>query len=108
MPLRTPEQYFASLKDGRSVYYRGAAVPDVTQHPAIGLATRHAAVDYEMADEPARRDLAVVDGISRYFVPPRSTDDLLKRSRLIETATRLGGTLVVLIKEIGTDALFGL
>src|SRR5205823_2786671 len=33
---------------------------------------------------------------------------LLARSRLIETATRLGGTLVVLIKEIGTDALFGL
>jgi 4-hydroxybutyryl-CoA dehydratase/vinylacetyl-CoA-Delta-isomerase len=32
----------------------------------------------------------------------------LKRSQLIETATRLGRTLVVLIKEIGTDALFAL
>ena len=108
MPLRTPDQYFDSLKDGRRVYYRGAVVPDVTQHPVIGLATRHAAVDYEMAEDSAHSDLAVVDGTSRYYVPPRSADDLLKRSKLIETATRLGGTLVVLIKEIGTDALFGL
>jgi aromatic ring hydroxylase len=108
MPLRTSAQYFESLKDGRRVYYRGAAVSDVTQHPVIGLATRHAAIDYEMAEDPAHRDLAVVDGASRYYVPPRTAGDLLKRSQLIETATRLGGTLVVLIKEIGTDALFGL
>jgi 4-hydroxybutyryl-CoA dehydratase / vinylacetyl-CoA-Delta-isomerase len=108
MPLRTPEQYFQSLRDGRRVYYRGRAVTDVLDHPVVGLATRHAAVDYEMAEDPRYRELAVVDGTSRYFVPPRDTDDLLARSRLIETATRLGGTLVVLIKEIGTDALFGL
>src|SRR5687767_8766913 len=108
MPLRTPDQYFASLRDGRTVFYRGERVKDVTQHPVIGLATRHAAIDYEMAEDPHHRELAVVDGTSRYFVPPRSTEDLLTRSRLIETATRLGGTLVVLIKEIGTDALFGL
>ncbi|HEV2123937.1 MAG TPA: 4-hydroxyphenylacetate 3-hydroxylase N-terminal domain-containing protein [Chloroflexota bacterium] len=108
MPLRTPEQYFASLKDERRVFYRGQRVPDVLAHPVIGLATRHAAIDYEMAEDPAYRDLAVVDGTSRYYVPPKSADDLLARSRLIETATRLGGTLVVLIKEIGTDALFGL
>jgi 4-hydroxybutyryl-CoA dehydratase / vinylacetyl-CoA-Delta-isomerase len=49
-----------------------------------------------------------VEGTSRYYVPPKTADDLLARSRLIEAATRQGGTLVVLIKEIGTDALFGL
>src|SRR5919202_6810454 len=108
MPLRTPAQYLASLRDGRRVYYRGRRVEDVTAHPVIGLAARHAAVDYEMAEDPRYRDLAVVDGRSRYYVPPRSADDLLARSRLIEVATRLGGTLVVLIKEIGTDALFAL
>lgn len=108
MPLRTPDDYFQSLRDGRRVFYRGRRVEDVLAHPVIGLATRHAAIDYEMAEDPAYRDLAVVDGVSRYFLPPRSADDLLARSRLIETATRLGGTLVVLIKEIGTDALFGL
>src|SRR5919199_4748525 len=108
MPLRTPEEYLASLRDGRRVFYRGRRVEDVTAHPVIGLAARHAAIDYQLADDPQWRELAVVDGVSRYYVPPRGTDDLLARSRLIEAATRLGGTLVVLIKEIGSDALFAL
>lgn len=108
MPLRTPEQYLESLRDGRRVYYRGQLVPDVVAHPVIGLAARHASIDYQMAEDPRFRDLAVMDGTSRYFVPPRTGEDLIARSRLIEAATRLGGTLVVLIKEIGSDALFGL
>jgi 4-hydroxybutyryl-CoA dehydratase / vinylacetyl-CoA-Delta-isomerase len=114
VPLRTPDQYLASIRDGRAVWYRGERVPDVTAHPVIGLAARHACLDYEMADNPEYRDLAVVSGengdgeYSRYYKLPASTDDLLKRSALIEQATALGRTLVVLIKEIGTDALFGL
>ena len=108
MPLRTPQQYLESLRDGRRVFYRGQRVEDVTRHPVIGVAARHAAIDYEMAEGEAFRDLAVVDGRSRYYAVPRNADDLLARSKLIEEATRLGGTLVVLIKEIGTDALFGL
>lgn len=108
MPLRTPEQYLNSLRDGRRVYYRGQRVPDVTEHPVLGLAARHAAIDYQMAERDQYRDLARVGETSRYYVAPRTADDLLERSRLIEAATRLGGTLVVLIKEIGTDALFSL
>lgn len=114
MPLRTPEEYLASLRDDRTVYYRGERVADVTAHPVTGLAARHASIDYAMAEDPAHRGLAVVpaengDGeYSRYYKLPASTDDLLKRSALIEQATALGRTLVVLIKEIGTDALFGL
>jgi len=111
--LRSPQQYRDSLKDGRIVYFRGARVDDVTTHPVIGVAVDHAAIDYEMAENPQYRDLAVVsDGpgapYSRYYKLPESVDDLLKRSALIEQATALGNTLVVLIKEIGTDALFGL
>jgi aromatic ring hydroxylase len=48
------------------------------------------------------------DVYSRYYKIPSSTDDLLKRSKLIDTATGLAKTLVPLVKEIGTDALFGL
>ncbi|HEX2517422.1 MAG TPA: 4-hydroxyphenylacetate 3-hydroxylase N-terminal domain-containing protein [Chloroflexota bacterium] len=108
MSLRTPQQYLDSLRDGRRVFYRGRRVEDVTAHPVIGIAARHAAIDYEMAEQEAYRELAVAGGRSRYYVPPQGAEDLLARSRLIEEATRLGGTLVVLIKEIGTDALFGL
>jgi 4-hydroxybutyryl-CoA dehydratase / vinylacetyl-CoA-Delta-isomerase len=112
MTLRTPEQYVSSLRDGRRVFYRGTLVPDVTTHPVIGRAVGHASIDYQMAEDPKHSELAVVEQNgthrSRYFSTPTSGEDLLKRSLLIETATRLGATLVVLIKEIGTDALFAL
>lgn len=112
MGLMSAEEYKASLRDGREVYYKGERVEDVTRHPTIGIAVDHAAIDYRMAESAAYRELAVVEGegepYSRYYHIPKSSDDLTRRSRLIEQATALGGTLVVLIKEIGTDALFSL
>lgn len=107
--LRTPAEYRASLVDDRRVYYRGERVSDVTTHPVFKLAVDHASLDYKMAEDPSHRELAVTDGgYSRYFEIPATAEDLLARSALIEAATRAGKTLVVLIKEIGTDALFSL
>src|SRR5213594_2003961 len=114
MALRTVEQYKESLRDGRVVYFRGHHVEDVTEHPVIGIAVNHAAIDYAMAHQPEHRDLTVYrdpgsgDEYSRYFKIPSVSEDLLKRSELIETSTRRGRTLVVLVKEIGTDCLFAL
>ena len=112
MPLRTVQQYVESLRDDRTVYFRGERVADVTRHPVISVAVEHASIDYAMAEDPSHRDLAVIrdgeDEYSRYYDIARSADDLLKRSTLIERATAAGATLVVLIKEIGTDALFAL
>jgi aromatic ring hydroxylase len=112
MGLRTAEQYKASLRDSRAVYYRGEKVADVTTHPVIGIAVEHAALDFRMAEDPKYRDLAVIkeggDEYSRYFHIPQNGDDLLKRSNLIAASTREGATLVVLIKEIGSDALLAL
>ena len=112
MPLRTPEQYIDSLRDGRRVYFRGELIEDVTTHPVTSAAVQHAAIDYRMAEDPQWRDLAVVgegaEAYSRYYHIPRNADDLLTRSRLIEAATAKGGTIVALIKEIGSDALFAL
>lgn len=114
MALRTPQDYKASLRDERVIYYKGERVKDVTTHPVLQVAIKHASIDYAMAEDARYRDLAVVrdsetgDWISRYYHIPRTSDDLLQRSKLIETATSLGRTLVVLIKEIGTDALFAL
>lgn len=107
--LRTPDAYRRSLQDGRRVFYRGAQVNDVTTHPLIRHAVDHAALDYELAEDDRYKSMFVgADGHSRYYDVPRTADDLLARMSLIETATRAGRTLVVLIKEIGTDALFAL
>lgn len=134
MGLRTPQQYRESLKDGRRVLFRGQWVDDVTTHPAISKAVNHAAIDYELAEDPVWRERAIAHGdagrattvsddgptapghtdaaggepYSRFYHIPRNSDDLLARMALIEEATRRGGTVVTLIHEIGTDALFGL
>lgn len=114
MGLRTPQQYVESLRDGRAVYYRGRKVKDVTAHPFFRVAIDHASIDFQLAEDPKHRDLSVVKDpdtgkpVSRMFLRPRSADDLLRRAELIALATRAGGTMVTLIKEIGTDALFAL
>ena len=114
MGLRTVAEYQESLRDGRVVYFGGRRVEDVTTHPVIGIAVNHASIDYAIAHDSDYRKLAVCldpasgEEYSRYFEVPGGSDDLLRRSELIELSTRLGRTLVVLIKEIGTDCLFAL
>jgi 4-hydroxybutyryl-CoA dehydratase / vinylacetyl-CoA-Delta-isomerase len=112
MGLRTPQEYIDGLRDDRTVYFRGEKVPDVTEHTVIKKAVQHACVDFEMAEDPDSRDLAVVadegDLYSRYFKVPGSNEDLSLRSNLIEASTARGKTLVPLVKEIGSDAMFAL
>ncbi len=112
MALRTAAQFLAGLRDSREVYYRGERVASVVDHPELGVAARHAAIDFQLAENPKYRDLAVqregADEYSSYFRVPRDSRDLLSRIKLIEVGTAEGATLVLLIKEIGTDALFAL
>ncbi len=114
MALMTQEQYRASLRDGRAVYYRGKRVADVTADPELRVGVELAALDYQLAEDPAHRAVAVAtdpetqETYSAYYRIPRSPDDLLARSRLIELGTRRGSTIPPLIKEIGTDALLAL
>ncbi len=105
--LRSADEYRAALRDDRRVHYRGRRV-SVLDEPDLRLAVDHAALDFEVGHDPALHDLAVTDGSSTYYAVPRSVDDLLRRSALIEKVTCLGGTMVTLVKEIGSDALFAL
>jgi 4-hydroxybutyryl-CoA dehydratase / vinylacetyl-CoA-Delta-isomerase len=112
MGLRTAEQFLQGLCDGREVYYRGQRVANVIEHPELGVAARHASLDFQLAENPQFKALATrregTEAYSTYYQIPRCSRDLLDRSKLIETGTALGATLVLLIKEIGTDALFAL
>ena len=112
MGLRTPKQFLEGLRDDREVYYQGQRVKDVVEHAELGVAARHAAIDFELAENPKWRDLAVHreggEEYSAYYRIPRDAKDLLARSKLIEAGTTAGATLVILIKEIGSDALFAL
>ena len=112
MALRTVKEYRDSLRDGRAVFFRGQRVADVTEHPVIAVAIQHAALEYSMPQDPRWRDLAVVeDGgevYNRCYKIPLDGADLLRRSELIAATTREGAAYPVLLKEIGTEAMFAL
>ena len=112
MALRTAEEYKNSLIDDRVIWYRGARVDNICEHPELSVAVNHAAIDFELAADPTIADLTTADDgdgpYSAYWKIPRGPEDLARRSQLIEHATAAGGTLVLLVKEIGSDALFAL
>ena len=111
MGLITAEQYKESLDDGRVVYYKGERVENVVTHPDLGVCVNVMAIDYEMAEAPQYRDLAVVqdpetgEDMSRYYHTPQNADDLIKAHDLIVKATELGDGYIPLAHDIGADAL---
>jgi aromatic ring hydroxylase len=109
MALRTAAQYLESLRDGRTVYYKGERVADVTTHEELGRGARHCAIDYAIADDPEHRDLVRYtehgQELNRFYKLPRTAEDLLRRREMIAETTRAGRALIVLIREIGTDFL---
>ena len=113
MAIRTAEEYLAGLRDGRTVFQGGGRVEDVTAHPVLGICADHGATIFRFAHRKDLRDLFVVsDGedapYSRYFAFARNTDDLLRRTELIEKTTEEARSVLNIIKAIGSDALFAL
>jgi 4-hydroxybutyryl-CoA dehydratase/vinylacetyl-CoA-Delta-isomerase len=105
MGVRSADDYRRGLADGRRDFYRGARVGDVLAHPELRSAVDHSALAFEIAGD--RPDLAVRDGASAFYHLPRSAEDLRMRGALIEEVSRRGAGTIVL-KEVGSDALFAL
>jgi 4-hydroxybutyryl-CoA dehydratase / vinylacetyl-CoA-Delta-isomerase len=109
MALRTSAQYRDGLRDNRRVVYRGQTVDDVTTFDEFDAAITHSGLAYDIAHlEP---DLAVAhdrgEPYTAFYRIPRTTEDIVERGKLIEAVSRLGAGTIVL-KEVGSDALFGL
>ncbi len=88
--LRTGDQFIAGLQhDGRRVFIDGEEVGDVTSHPAFRDAVRSIANLYDIASDPANRDLmtfaspATGDPVNRIWQVPRSQADLHARRAAI-------------------------
>ncbi|TCK26851.1 4-hydroxyphenylacetate 3-hydroxylase N-terminal domain-containing protein [Pseudonocardia endophytica] len=110
MTLRTAAEYRAGLSDRRNVFYQGERVKDVVGHPELALAVDHSALCFSIAED--RPDLAVrstfeTGDYSAFYHLPGTSEDLSARGRLIEEVSRRGAGTIVL-KEVGSDAVFGL
>ena len=108
MGIRTRKQYLESLKDGRVVYVHGERVQDVTTHPIMKLTARGCAMEFALAEDPRYRDLFVEktkDGepVSFVFLPPKNTEDLLRRRKILQTLVRTTLGRFVSAKLVGND-----
>jgi 4-hydroxybutyryl-CoA dehydratase / vinylacetyl-CoA-Delta-isomerase len=113
MGLRTADQYRDSLRDGRTLWYRGKRVDDIVTEHDLRIAIDNACIDFDMTHDDEHRELSVTldemtgeEHHSLYKIP-RTPGDLIGRSRLIEMGSLLSGTILS-VKDIGADALLGL
>ena len=109
MALRTAQAYREGLRDGRRVIYQGRRVDDVAEFGEFDLAITHSSMAYDIAD--AHPELAVADDgdgpYTAFYRIPRTAEDIVNRGKLIEAVSRMGAGTIVL-KEVGSDALFAL
>jgi 4-hydroxyphenylacetate 3-monooxygenase len=88
---RSGEEYARGLRDGRAVLFDGERVADVTTHPAFAGGVRTIAQLYDLAHDPANRDVMTYpsprDGrpVNAAWLVPRTRDDLAARRRAIKT-----------------------
>jgi 4-hydroxyphenylacetate 3-monooxygenase len=92
----TGAEYIESLRDGRTIYFHGERVKDVTTHAAFRNSVRSIARLYDALHDPALRDVLTVEtdtgsgGVThRFFRVPRSVDDLVTARDAIVAWQRL-------------------
>jgi 4-hydroxyphenylacetate 3-monooxygenase len=87
---RRGEDYVRGLRDGRNVVLNGEGVADVTAHPAFAAGIRTVAQLYDLAHDPANRELMTCvsprDGrpVNKAWLVPRTREDLSARRRAIK------------------------
>jgi 4-hydroxybutyryl-CoA dehydratase/vinylacetyl-CoA-Delta-isomerase len=101
MGLKTPEEYRESLRDGRVTFWDGETIEDITTHPRFRVPIEVAARDYDHAD-PERSDVMTYitetgDRAHRVFQIPRNEDHLIKRVKMMEEMSIVGGVTGVMM-----------
>ena len=106
--IRTGDEYRASIRDGREVWMNGERVDDVVTHPAFKPLVDVRARVYDMAHEPATRDLMTyVDELTgeRSAISlklPRTKEDWADKRRSVDAVMDdIGGV----VTRIGDETI---
>jgi 4-hydroxybutyryl-CoA dehydratase / vinylacetyl-CoA-Delta-isomerase len=110
MALKTPQEYIASLNDGRVVYCDGKRVPDVTRHPILKITNEWVATDYVLSNDPRYQDLLTdidADGerVSFALQPQRTREDLLRLRAVVKLWARVSFGKPTGAKFVAKDGL---
>ena len=97
--MRTGAEYLKSLRDGRQVFVEGERVKDVTAHLAFREAARSVARLYDIAADPANRELMT-------FMSPKTGKPVLRAYQIPRTHADLRARR--LFSEKWAEASFGL
>jgi 4-hydroxybutyryl-CoA dehydratase/vinylacetyl-CoA-Delta-isomerase len=101
MGLMTPAAYVESLRDGRVTYWDGERIDDITLSPKFRVPIAVAASDYDHADPERAEVMTYVTETGarahRVFQIPRGEDDLIKRVRMMESMSIVGGVTGVMM-----------
>ncbi len=88
--LKTGEMYKESLRDNRTVYYKGELIPDVTTHPATSGGINIMSKIFDAQHDPnlkdkltyVRQDLG--ERVTKAWMIPRTKEDLKSRRELTD------------------------
>lgn len=95
MTLMTPSEYRESLRDGRTTFWDGESIADITTHPNFRVPLEVSARDYDY-DDATRRDTLTYktetgEIANRVYQIPTSEEELLQRLALGADMSIVGG-----------------
>ncbi len=101
MPAITGEEYLRRLHETQGeCWIDGARIEDVTTHPATRNAAHSVAHLYDMQHDPALRETMTYlspttgDRVGMSFLQPQTTDDLRRRSAMMQVWARYSGGMM--------------
>ncbi|WP_071394206.1 4-hydroxyphenylacetate 3-hydroxylase N-terminal domain-containing protein [Bacillus tuaregi] len=92
--LKTGEMYKESLRDNRTVYYKGELIPDVTTHPVTSGGIHIMSKIFDAQHDEATRDTLtymredIGERVTKAWMIPRTKEDLKSRRELTDYVAR--------------------
>jgi 4-hydroxybutyryl-CoA dehydratase/vinylacetyl-CoA-Delta-isomerase len=114
MPLKTPEEYTASIKARKpmKIWFRGEKMKDPLEHPALKSSVETIKRIYELAHHPKFKDLLTIKShltgnICNFYTSPLvKRDDAIQKTRLARSMGEVLGCCT--FRCTGSEAISGL